>query len=508
MKFVIVEDEIRIREGIRKLLLKLDKEYLVAGEAENGMEALDIIRREEPDIVITDVKMPIMDGLEMLQQLDREGIKVKTIVLSAYSEFEYARKAMRMGVTEYLLKPIAINDFTTAIENMKQQIQRESREKPEQFGSLERILNGIISASVQPEEEVITFLKKYYLIGEDTPIVLLLQYLPQWEDEQIKKAIKNMKMIMAERTELSYCIGIDAEKKILWLTIYHYHDQKSLRNWIQSCLLRTSKLSSVKSSGWIESKSIINLKEEYDRIYSYLDWNIALGDNIIISYPEITKIQTAMCVYPIEMENQMKLAACNGSEQELRDCIGRFHEYFRGNKLYEPRKIKECYIRFFWAIMNYSKEVNHFDSKGMEQQVLLEKIMRARTMQELQCAAEEIVKRIRPEKDRSINNILVKRAVSMIHEFYQSGITLEEIAQKLEITPEYLGTQFHKELGVNFSSYIKDYRIGKAKELLLGTHMKIYEIAEKTGYTAPKYFSKVFRETTGQLPAEYRMTHK
>ena len=182
MKFVIVEDEIRIREGIRKLLLKLDKEYLVAGEAENGMEALDIIRREEPDIVITDVKMPIMDGLEMLQQLDREGIKVKTIVLSAYSEFEYARKAMRMGVTEYLLKPIAINDFTTAIENMKQQIQRESREKPEQFGSLERILNGIISASVQPDEEVITFLKKYYLIGEDTPIVLLLQYIPQWED--------------------------------------------------------------------------------------------------------------------------------------------------------------------------------------------------------------------------------------------------------------------------------------------------------------------------------------
>lgn len=96
----------------------------------------------------------------------------------------------------------------------------------------------------------------------------------------------------------------------------------------------------------------------------------------------------------------------------------------------------------------------------------------------------------------------------MIHEFYQSGITLEEIASKLNITPEYLGTQFHKEMGVNFSTYMKNYRISKAKELLCGTQLKLYEIAEKVGYSDPKYFSKVFKETTGQLPAEYRKTFK
>ena len=96
----------------------------------------------------------------------------------------------------------------------------------------------------------------------------------------------------------------------------------------------------------------------------------------------------------------------------------------------------------------------------------------------------------------------------MIHEFYQRGITLDEIALKLDITPEYLSSQFHRETGQTFSSYIREYRMSKAKELLIGTQMKLYEIAEKVGYSDAKYFSRMFREYTGQLPAEYRKTHK
>ena len=102
----------------------------------------------------------------------------------------------------------------------------------------------------------------------------------------------------------------------------------------------------------------------------------------------------------------------------------------------------------------------------------------------------------------------VKKAENMIFEYYQTGITLEEIAAKLNITPEYLGMQFHKEKGVKFSTYIKEYRITKAKELLIGSQMKISEVAAKVGYYDAKYFSRVFRECTGQLPAEYRKTHK
>ena len=106
MKIAVVEDEILIREGIRNLLEAQGEDWEFIGEAENGVEGLELIRQEKPDIVITDIRMPDMDGLEMLDKAKQEGIKLKAIVLSAYSEFEYARTAIKLGVTEYLLKPI------------------------------------------------------------------------------------------------------------------------------------------------------------------------------------------------------------------------------------------------------------------------------------------------------------------------------------------------------------------------------------------------------------------
>lgn len=115
MKIVIVEDEIRIREGLTKLISKLDDKYEVVGQAENGQTGLALICRENPDIIITDIKMPVMDGLQMLEEIQEKGLQIKTIVLSAYSEFEYARGAMRMGVKEYLVKPIAVTVFSETL---------------------------------------------------------------------------------------------------------------------------------------------------------------------------------------------------------------------------------------------------------------------------------------------------------------------------------------------------------------------------------------------------------
>jgi two-component system response regulator YesN len=132
--------------------------------------------------------------------------------------------------------------------------------------------------------------------------------------------------------------------------------------------------------------------------------------------------------------------------------------------------------------------------------------MSAMTYKELEDALEEFISLLSNETaEESLINLNIQRAKSLVHEFYNQGITLDEIALKLKITPEYLGTQFHKEVGVNFSTYIRNYRISKAKELLIGTHMKLHEIAQKVGYNDPKYFSQVFKECTGQLPTEYRV---
>ena len=144
MKIAIVEDEIRIREGIEKLLKKLNRNYEIVAIAENGDDGLKRIRETDPDIVITDICMPVMDGLEMLEKMTAEGLRAKTIVLSAYSDFEYARSAMKYGVTEYLLKPTTLMDFEQAMAHVEEQVMLDRSRKPAEIGSIDQVFRDLL----------------------------------------------------------------------------------------------------------------------------------------------------------------------------------------------------------------------------------------------------------------------------------------------------------------------------------------------------------------------------
>ena len=154
MKIIIVEDEIRIREGISKLIHKMFEEHEIVGEAENGEEGFELIMKLKPDLVITDIKMPIMDGLQMLTKIYQMESKTKAIVLSAYSEFSYAQQAIKLGVSEYLLKPIVVGDFVQSIRLIEKQCEEEKTKNPKILGDIGNILFGIIYGDLQPSEEI------------------------------------------------------------------------------------------------------------------------------------------------------------------------------------------------------------------------------------------------------------------------------------------------------------------------------------------------------------------
>lgn len=146
-------------------------------------------------------------------------------------------------------------------------------------------------------------------------------------------------------------------------------------------------------------------------------------------------------------------------------------------------------------------------TEDIEQQKILNMIMNAKVREELISVTDLVLSAIRSESEENISHLTVKKMKRLMEEYYKE-ITLEEIGRKLNVTPEYLGTLFHKEVGVSFSNYIKKCRVNKAKELLCGTDLKLYQIAEQVGYMDAKYFSKVFKDITGQLPTEYRKIHK
>ena len=507
MKFLIVEDEIRIREGIRRLLPKLDPENEIAGEAENGERGLALIQKLRPDVIITDVRMPVMDGLAMLEAAYREGCAAKAIVLSAYSEFEYARSALRLGVTEYLLKPINLAGFSCAIERVKQEMERDRKDRPEKIGGLDQVLRNILNGDMELEDEVLDYLKQRFGINRTSAIALLVTYFEEWTEKNRADFLRKIKMILMERPGILYCIQEDEKQREIRLLLYNYRENDNMKRWIQGHFLRENEKVHGAAMGWTEVEDIRLLRENYEAVQQYLEWTIPMGDDVIISYPEILNIQTELCVYPLDIEEQMKAAVCAGDQEKTKKCLKRFQRYFQDKKLYSPQNIKDCYARFCWNMIHFLKEAGSLSDEDIDQRELLDLITRAKTRQGLEDAVTELL-RERKDTRNPIDNLNVRRAVAMIHEFYRTGITLDEIAARLGITPEYLGTQFHQEMGINFSAYVRKFRIEKAKKLLLGTDMKLYEIAAQAGYMDAKYFSRVFKAETGMLPAEYRKTHK
>ena len=507
MKIVIIEDEIRIREGLGRLIEKLSTEYEVAGAAENGQEGCELVRAVKPDVIVTDIKMPLMDGLEMLTALYEEGCKAKAIVLSAYSEFEYARQALRLGVKEYLLKPIVVSDISKSLQRVKEEIRRESVKDKLSINGLDQIFTGILWGSIQPDKTLEELLEEKYKLSADTRYIEFCVYLGEDYTEIKARRQRELAQLFEQRKDLSY-LCLEAEREnMLVLLIYHYKDAHILERWMQQEMLGRRGANTFAAAGWNADLTLGQLKGGVEQLCRSMEWNISLGDDVIVSYPKVNTLQTSPCIYPIELEKQMKIHICSNESKGVDKALNYFTAYFQKGTLFDPKEIKECYVRFLWSMINVAKETGILDHENLEQQSLLEQVMGARTQKELQTAVYSLKEKIHSREEDDTIHLTVKRAQSLIQEFYQTGITLEEIADRLNITPEYLGTRFHKELGVNFSTYIKNYRMTKAKELLIGTQMKLYEIAAKVGYSDPKYFSRVFKETTGQLPADYRKTH-
>lgn len=512
MKIVIIEDEIRIREGIVNLIHKISDQYVIVGEGENGVEGLELIIRESPDLIITDIKMAEMDGLEMLQSLKDKNIPFKAIVLSAYTEFSYAQQAIKLGVSEYLLKPISVGDLTTSLENITIQLEQQRKNRGEHYKSLQKLENifyNILLSGTVVDEELLLFMEKTYQLKEDSHYIIMPIFLGSQYDQYRDKIIKDMKKILKDQYIGEHRLLDMPHNKMLLLIIYAYAEEHIIKQYFQHQVIKRIKRDYCNACfGWSSFQGIMLMKDRLQMLLKHMDWCITLGDDVIISYPQVTCVQTKVLTYPIEIENQMRVTMCAMNPKKLNKVIDNFCQSFMDGNLYSPKEMKESYVRFLWSMINVAKEIGFTLQKDFEQQELLKRIMSSMTYSELNHTLHEVVSMMSNDgEEENQLSLTVQRAKRLVHEFYSQGITLDEIAMKLKITPEYLGTQFHKELGVNFSAYIKNYRIQKAKELLIGTQLRLYEIAEKVGYNDSKYFSQVFKECTGHLPTEYRVMH-
>ena len=505
MRIVIVEDEAPIREGMEKILKKLSSSYVLAGKACDGLEGLEVIRREKPDVVIMDIRMPDMDGLTMLEKLREEGVTSKAVILSAYSDFSYAKRAMELGVSNYLLKPVKIQELRKVLQQMEEEVREENSQ--ETLLSLENIARSALTGILEKTEETTAALEKKYGVSATEPTALFIVWLDGHYEERKDIVLRILQEVAEHAADFRSIVTAFAERTQCTMVLYHMDTAQDWEEYFDSSVVPMI-LSNTENKAlcvWEECQGFYELEEGRKRIRQLLDWSLALGNEKLISQKRIDGISVSPLKYLPEMSLRLKQAVIKKDEKEFAACYVEFLNYCRA-QTHRPKDIKEACITFLWTILNTAREYISFEENELEVQALLEAVMGAFTWEDIENIMRSLYKKIMlgGNEETGERSPLIQRAEHMIEEYYSQGITMEEVARKLGVSPEYLSRQFKKETGISFTEEIRNVKVEKVKTLLLGTNQNLTQIAAMTGFSDPKYMSKVFKDVVGVLPAEYR----
>ena len=505
MRIVIVEDEIKIREGMGKMI-ESQTGHMVVGEAADGEEGLEMVLRFKPDLVITDIRMPRMSGLQMLKELAERKVRTHIVILSGYSDFEYAQKAIWYGADDYLLKPLAIEDVRKMLKDIEAKIQEEDAFG---YGNQENRLRDIFFGNVEASEEQIEELRRVCGFAPGMKYDLMAGYIgaaqPGYK-EQVEKEIaelgrmyKDYKIYLMyqENRQIFFCLTVgkaEGEEEKSWYERAFYNQvvgkyQKKEERFVWAV------------TGCTE----YNLREAKEHLERNLSYAMVLESEGWITDETVENYKAELFEYPLELGNHLKNAICRGESEEIIQAGEAFADYMN-SRHYTPGDMRFGFLKTYHIVEDTLQDIDLTLHEYLKNSGIINRMENVFTYREMSETWEDVIKIIAGKrvKRENISNYIIQRAINYIREHYQEGITQEEVSRKLDITPEYLSALFSRELGIGFSRFLRRFRISHAKRLLKGTDMKIYEIAEAVGYSDAKYFARIFKEEQGVTPGEYR----
>lgn len=511
MRIVVVEDEATLRRGIIQFIEQMDERYQVVGEADNGADGERIILELLPDLIITDIKMPDMSGLEMLEKLKAQQFGHRSVILSGYSEFEYAKRAISAGVQEYLLKPFTENELRRVLGELSLSIELQQSLKPsheEGAISFEFYFNSLLLGAPVNLEVLAERLLKECSLNIRQPFYLVAIYLPDNRNETEPAWEKLLYSQLNKTMEGKVCAFA--------LPTDHLHllllpDQQSIDTFcrvIRQMLMAEQKPLNM-ASGFIKCGDISSFRMQLTELKNDLQWSIVLGDQIVIDHARIQTLVTQIVRYPAELERQIVLDIHALDLDTIYSTCQEFLEYWK-LKLYHPEDVIHAFVQFCSAIVNAA----HKTSLKWEQTLNLKKVylklMSSLTWFELSSTLLELYAEMQDAvRDYKLEySPVIKRAIHYIDLHLHERITQLELADKLRITPEYLSLLFAKEVGNNFNAYVREKKMNRAKELLQQGELSGHEISLQLGFTDPKYFYKVFKEVTGLSTSDFIKIHR
>ena len=481
MRIVIVDSEETSREVIKQAINtvvethKIKSGCKIVGEAADGRKGCEIIVKERPDLIIMDLELPGKNGLPLLKKIRSEQIHSRVLVITKDNDFDRTRQAISFGVDEYLLKPVKKVQIAKALQMIEDKLAGEL--VIETALSVENIFMACLNGQIHRDEIVdgITHEKYGFTLADRGNLFVVWLGNGYMEQREMTQKILEK---LGQNQEFSVCV-LPIDEWHLFTVIIYGPEKKTIRypffkNEVVSRL-----------SGMIRGE-LVCLWEDVQQ--------------------DVESMEIVPLKYPAELENRLRRSAVISNRKEIIKCYYTLYDLCKRDP-HSPSQIKEVLIRFNMAVLNAYKLKREIHSE-LQVQKSMQDIAKAMSWGEIRAAVELFFRTLNFQAEEENENAdlspLIQKALQMVKKEYDQGITLEEMADKLFVSEEYLSSQFKKEIGVGFKEMVRTLQIERIKELLTNTKLKLNQIAELAGYSDAKYMSRVFKDEVGVLPSEFR----
>ncbi|MEC0226535.1 response regulator [Paenibacillus alba] len=503
-RVVVVEDEHKIRRNVVQKIEDSGLPFEVVGTASNGLEALTIIHSLQPDVVFTDIRMPKMDGLALIKQLRNDNPEIHIVILSGYSEFDYAKSAMKLGVRDYLLKPLKLETLVDSLSNIRTSL--EMNDSITVRNILTSDISGYPSETITiRDEEFIVFL---ICIGNLCPPIPALSLTTIFHDNWSQILLNDILRSSLQENDQWWIIDEKTpNQKFLLISANNRQprDIIHLAEEIKQKLLDKSPLYPVNlcHSGAIIQRS--DIWEKAQALRFTLSYELSIGISRVIRLTnESNSKKPPISIDPL-LRNKITSFLQSGEKALLKQEI--FHLLHNWDRMKYPQRLLEIAIN--QLIRNIHLQTGTLSEEELYQleHRLYEKLAISTNFPSIFEDVWGIIERMLTVKQDE--DIRTQELMHQIAEYMKSNFTefinIEDISQRYHFTPAYLSKSFKKYYGEAPLKFLIKLRIEEAKRLIQEhPNYDIGKIGEIVGYSDQHYFSRIFKNSTGKSPSEYR----
>ena len=541
LKIFLAEDEVIVRETIKRMIPWEELGFELVGEAADGEMALPLLIRQKPDLLITDIKMPFMDGLTLAKLAKKELPELKIVILSGYDDFNYAEQAISIGVEEYLLKPITKNALIERLSEIRSRYEHEKTQK-EYYEKFQREMQvyeknsnrDFFEALVCGSMDMMEVYKKAEKLGLDIVAeaynILIFtmnseedfsgqkEGYSEWEAESLEMLedffSDNTSAMLFRCNIFSYGVLIKGQKETIDENTRSCIDEikkildrkEQKRQWFVAVGESVERLSQLQKSYHSASRAFSQRYLYGENILYYDEMELMehrsgqadTNDNAYLKNVDVNALNPAI----------LQKFLSNGLQEETENFVKDYF-YAIGQEPMESLVFRNYVIlNVRFSVLSFLKSLG-CDTEEMEpentEEILAES---GKNIESAITYAKKMISQaitIRDQNSGNKNRSILKTAVDFIDEHYMDeDISLNTAANVANVSSNHFSALFSQNMGQTFIEYLTTLRMNKAKELLRCTGMRSSEIAGEVGYKDAHYFSYLFKKTQGMTPSEYR----